>query len=337
MQLTKSKGMMIFCISIIILCAISKIYFDKQVGPVNSNNDKGIRVEIPMSASTTKIAKILEENHVINSDITFRILSRISKTDGKMQAGKYLLKENMSASEIINILVSGQTLKDTVRVTIPEGFEMKQIIDRLDKKGLINREKFIEIANYGNFDYEFLKDIPKGENRLEGFLFPDTYEIAKDATEKEIIVKMLNCFNNIFTDDYYKRAKELNMSVNEIITLASIIEREAKVDKERSLVASVFYNRIKKDMLLQSCATVQYALGERKSKLSNKDTEINSLYNTYKYSGMPPKPIASPGKLSIEAALYPKDSDYLYFVVSKNGEHHFSKTYKEHLKAKNGK
>ncbi|TCO79080.1 endolytic transglycosylase MltG [Marinisporobacter balticus] len=335
MKLSKSKAMKIFLLATIILCVGSKIYFDKQVGPVNSSNDQGIMVKIPKSASTTKIAKILKENNVINSDITFRILSKMAKTDGKMQAGEYLLKENMDAREIIDILVNGDTVKDMIKFTIPEGFELKQIIERLEGKGLINKDQFIEVANYGDFDYKFLKDIPKGENRLEGFLFPDTYEIANNATEKEIIVKMLNRFDDIFIDDYYKRVKELNMRINEIITLASIIEREAKLDKERPLVSGVFYNRIKKDMKFQSCATVQYVLGERKPKLSNKDIAIDSPYNTYKYYGLPPKPIASPGKPSIEAALYPKESEYLYFVVSKNGEHHFSKTYKEHLRAKN--
>jgi peptidoglycan lytic transglycosylase G len=148
---------------------------------------------------------------------------------------------------------------------------------------------------------------------------------------------MLNRFDQIFKDEYYDRVNNLGMSVNEVITLASIIEREAKVEKERPFVSSVFYNRIKSGMLLQSCATVQYVLGERKEKLTYQDIAIDSPYNTYKFEGLPPKPIASPGKPSIEAALYPAESEYLFFVVSKNGEHHFSKTYEEHLKAKNGK
>ncbi|QEK12114.1 endolytic transglycosylase MltG [Crassaminicella thermophila] len=336
MKSSLKNRMIIFIFSIVILLGGFKLYFDKQVGPVNANSDNEVTIEIPIGASTNKIAKILKEKNVVNNELAFRILSKLSKTDGKMQAGIYLLKVNMSANEIINTLVKGETIKDTVKFTIPEGFEFNQIVDRLETKGLINRDEFVRIANYGDFEYKFLRDVPKGQNRLEGYLFPDTYEVSKNASEREIIIKMLNRFDDIFVDTYYNRAKELNMSVNEIVTLASIIEKEAKLNKERALVSSVFYNRMKKGMYLQSCATVQYVLDKRKTKLSLKDLEVNSPYNTYKYYGLPPKPIASPGKASIEAALYPKDSDYLYFVVGKNGEHHFSKTYKEHLNAKNG-
>ncbi|QXM05983.1 endolytic transglycosylase MltG [Crassaminicella indica] len=335
MKSHKFKGI-IFLLIVVIALGVGKIYFEKKIEPVNESSDTLVMVQIPIGASTKQIANILYEKHVIKSELAFRILSKMSKSDGKMQAGNYSFKQSMSVDEIIKSLISGDTVKDTVKVTIPEGFEFKQIVKRLEEKGLINKDKFIKIANNEDFDYKFLKDIPKGKNRLEGFLFPDTYEIAKNDTEREIIIKMLNRFDDIFEDAYYKRAKELNMSVNDIITLASIIEREAKVDKERPIVSSVFHNRIRKKMPLQSCATVQYVLGERKAKLSFKDVETDSPYNTYKHAGLPPRPIASPGKASIEAALYPSETDYLYFVVSKNGEHHFSKTFKEHLNAKNG-
>ncbi|QZY57002.1 endolytic transglycosylase MltG [Crassaminicella profunda] len=335
MKLHKFKGIIFLLIMMLILGG-GKMYFNNSIGPVNVDSTDLIMVQIPTGASTKQIAKILDTNNIINSDLTFRILSKLSKADGKMKAGNYNFEKSMAADEIIKILVNGDTVKDTVKVTIPEGFELKQIAKRLEDEGLVNKIRFIEIAESEDFDYKFLKHIPKEKNRLEGFLFPDTYEISKNATEKEIIKKMLNRFDDIFVDNYCKRAEELNMTVNDIVTLASIIEREAKVDKERPIVASVFYNRMNIKMPLQSCATVQYVLGKRKARLSTKDTEIDSPYNTYKHNGLPPKPIASPGKASIEAALYPSETDYLYFVVSKNGEHHFSKTYKEHLKAKNG-
>ncbi|WP_129597693.1 endolytic transglycosylase MltG [Anaerophilus nitritogenes] len=312
-----------------------RFYFYQSIQPINVNSNREAMVIIPKGASTGNIANILKEQNLIQNSYTFRILSKWSSADGKMKAGTYLLKENMSAEEMIKILSNGETAKTTTNITIPEGFEFKQIVDRLEARGLINKNKFIEIANYEDFNYAFLKDIPKGENRLEGFLFPDTYEIGKEETEREIIIKMLDRFNNVFKDEYYKRSKEINMNINEVVTLASIIEREAKLDEERPIVSSVFHNRIKKKIKLQSCATVQYVLGERKVHLSNKDIAIDSLYNTYKYEGLPPKPIASSGEASIKAALYPKDTNYLYFVVSKNGAHHFSETYKEHLNAKN--
>lgn len=335
MKSSTSKRVIVFLLIILIGLIGSKIYFDSQVGPVNAYSNKDIMIEIVKGSSTAQIAKVLKKQQVIKNDWAFRMLSKISKADGKMKAGKYIFNTNMSANDIINILVQGDVVKDTIKFTIPEGFEFRQIVDRLYKKGLIDKEKFIEVANYGDFDYKFLKDIPKGENRLEGYLFPDTYEVSKNATEKELILKMLNRFDAIFDEAYYERASELNMSINQVITIASIIEREAKLDEERPIVSSVFHNRIQKGMLLQSCATVQYILGERKENLSLKDIEMDSPYNTYKYEGLPPKPIASPGKASIEAALYPEETDYLYFVVSKNGKHIFSKTYQEHLNAKN--
>ncbi|WZL71474.1 endolytic transglycosylase MltG [Clostridiaceae bacterium 35-E11] len=336
MKSSISKGMIIFLFIALVGFIGSKLYFDNQVGPVNADSNKNVMLEITKGSSTSQIAAVLKEEKVIKNDLAFRILSKIVKADGKMKAGKFLLNTSMSANDIIHILVQGDVVKDTIKFTIPEGFELRQIADRLYEKGLIDKEKFIEIANNGDFDYKFLKDIPKGENRLEGYLFPDTYEVSKDVTEKELIVKMLNRFDAVFEEAYYERTAELNMDINQIITIASIIEREAKLDEERSIVSSVFHNRIRKGMLLQSCATVQYILGERKENLSLKDIEIDSPYNTYKYEGLPPKPIASPGKASIEAALYPEKTDYLYFVVSKNGKHTFSKTYQEHLNAKNG-
>ena len=323
---------------ILILCigVTGKLYFDKQIEAVNNENSSKITVKIPRGSSTSKIANLLKQQDLIKNDLAFLILNKLLKTDGKIKAGTYELSGNMPAEDIIYKLVKGEVVNAATKFTIPEGFEFRQIVSRLEDLGLIDREEFLEIANHGDFSYEFLQNIPKGENRLEGFLFPDTYEVNKDITEKELIKKMLDRFNQIFEEQYYQRAIELDMSVNDIITLASIIEREAKLDNERALVSSVFHNRIQKNMLIQSCATIQYILGERKENLTYDDLAIDSLYNTYKYSGLPPKPIASPGKSSIIAALYPEESNYLYFVLNENGKHIFSKTYQEHLNAKNG-
>jgi UPF0755 protein len=311
------------------------LYYYQSIGPVNAQNQDVVVIEIPKGASTLKIAQILKENHLIKNDLSFRILSKLSKAEGKMQAGRYQMNKGMDATDIIESLIDGSALRDAVKFTIPEGFELRQIADRLENLGLINREEFINLANNGDFKYKFLEDIPKGENRLEGFLFPDTYEISKDATEKEILIKMLERFDAVFTEEDYQRTAELNMTVQEVITLASIIEREAQLETERPIISGIFHNRMNKGMLLQSCATVQYVLGERKVNLSLKDINIDSPYNTYKNIGLPPAPIASPGKASLEAALYPSETDYYYFVVKSDGEHSFSKTYEEHLKAKN--
>ncbi|WP_184308500.1 endolytic transglycosylase MltG [Anaerosolibacter carboniphilus] len=333
----KILRLMAILISLAIFLGIGGIiYYHQSIGPVNVQNGELVVIEIPKGASTLKIASILRENHLIKNDLSFRILSKLSKAEGKMQAGRYQMSTSMNAREIIDNLIKGSIFKDAAKFTIPEGFELKQIVDRLESLGLIDREKFMELVNNGDFQYEFLKEIPKGENRLEGFLFPDTYEIAKGATEEEILTKMLDRFDEIFTDDYYHRTKKLNMTIQEVVTLASIIEREAQLEKERPIISGIFHNRLNKGMLLQSCATVQYVLGERKANLSLKDIDIDSPYNTYKNIGLPPAPIASPGKASLEAALYPSETDYYYFVVKSDGEHSFSKTYEEHLRAKNG-
>ncbi|MBF8984785.1 endolytic transglycosylase MltG [Lutibacter sp. B2] len=334
----KSNTKIKFSVVIVLIFIMSigtRYYFELQTMPFDSNNHKKITVDIPIGASTIKIGEILEENEIIRDKKVFRISCKLKKAEGKMKAGKYILTKAMSTKEIIDVLVLGQVGYNYIKFTIPEGFEFRQIVERLESKGLIDKKRFIEVADYGDLDYYFLKDIPKGKNRLEGYLFPDTYEVSKDVTEEALIKMMLDRFNTIFNKEYQEQLKTINMSMKDVIIMASIIEREAKLDSERSVVASVFYNRITRKIKLQSCATVQYALEKRKTKLSNKDTRIDSLYNTYKYTGLPLGPIASPGKASIEAALFPQKTDYLYFVVSKDGKHHFSKTYKEHLNAKN--
>ena len=185
------------------------------------------------------------------------------------------------------------------------------------------------------YDYDFISQIPDREKKLEGYLFPDTYEIYKETSAEAIVDKLLSRFNNIFTKEYKNRAKELNMTIDQVVTLASIIEREAKLDSERKTISAVFHNRLKKKMLLQSCATVQYILKEQKEELTYKDLEIESPYNTYKHIGLPPGPIASPGLKAIEAALYPENTDYLYFFTKDDSSHVFSRTYNEHISAQN--
>lgn len=312
-------------------------YYNTLGLPVDVNDSKDIVVNIPKGSSTSKIANILEEKGLIRNELYFRYISRQRNIGQKYQAGDYKLNRSQSIDEIIEKLTSGDVYVETVKFTIPEGFELTQIVDRLvGVEDLnLNRDKLLDIMENGDFDFKFLNEIPKGEDRLEGYLFPDTYEVLKDANEKDIIVMMLNRFDRAFKEEYYERAQELNMSIEEVIVLASIIEREARVDSERPIISSVFHNRLKRDMLLQSCATIQYVLGERKEKLTYKDLEIESPYNTYMNVGLPPSPIASPGETSIKAALYPEDTSYLYFVAKGDGSHVFSKTYQGHLKAKN--
>lgn len=320
----------------ILLSLFSLFYYRASLRPVSA--DKALQpkeIAIPKGAGLKNIADILKKEGMIRDKFTFELYCKLNKKAGKIIAGKYYLGQYMSTGEIVNILASGKAQIDTVKFTIPEGYELRQIVDKLVEMGLVNREAFINSLNNGKYNYDFIKDIPDRENKLEGYLFPDTYEVYKDASPEDIINKMLERFSVIYNPDYQKRAKELNMTMDQVITLASIIEREAKLDSERSIISAVFQNRIKKHMLLQSCATVQYILKERKEVLSYKDVQIDSPYNTYKNPGLPPGPIASPGVKSIEAALYPADVDYLYFVANGDGSHVFSRTYEEHIDAQN--
>jgi len=187
----------------------------------------------------------------------------------------------------------------------------------------------MDYAQNGDFPYDYLPAAGSA-NRLEGFLFPNTYMIEKDWTQKEIIDMLLSEFNKVWSEKYQQRADELGKSVKEVVTMASMVEKEAKVANERPLIASVFYNRVNINMKLQSCATVQFILGVAKYPLLYSDLEIDSPYNTYIYYGLPPGPIASPGEASLTASLYPDDSDYLYFRAQKDGSHRFSRTLEEH-------
>lgn len=324
--------------SIIVIFLITISYIKISIAPMSKVNLIEKTVIIPIGSNTSDIARILKENGLIKNETIFKAYSKIEERSSRYKAGEYQLNTGMDQEKIMNQLEKGGKLKESVKFTIPEGFELKQIAERLESVGLTNKEKFIEIAsNTKKFEdeYSFLKGLPENST-LEGYLYPDTYEVFKDASEEDIIRKMLGGFDRVYTEDIKAKGKELNMDTNKIIIMASIIEREAVIEKERSIMSGVFHNRLNIDMPLQSCATVQYALGERKQVLSNQDVQIESIYNTYLNSGLPPLPISSPGIASIEAAVNPDDVDYLFFVrTGDDGSHTFTTTYNEHLKAKN--
>lgn len=317
---------------LILMLTLSGCSMDGMREAVDPDNTDEILVTVPSGATTTSIGEILIDYDLIQSKTVFKMAAKELEADGKMKAGDYLLSQSMTTDEIIEKLVFGDVEINTFSFTIPEGFELRQIVDRLEAEGLIDRATFEDELANGVFDYAFLE----GASSLEGYLFPDTYEMRTGATEHQIIDRMLQRFDEIFTDEYEARRQALNMSMNDLITLASIVEREAQAKEEFPVVSSVFHNRIEQGMLLQSCATVQYILGERKERLTYDDIAIENPFNTYINAGLPPAPIASPGKLAIESALYPDETEYLYFVVKKdgNGTHVFSKTLDEHNKAK---
>ncbi len=326
--------------ALLLTSAILWTGFNMMLLPVNSTSpEEKVMVNIPSGAGTLQIGKILAEEGVIHNAFVFRIYTRLSGLDKGFIAGSYELSPAADMKEIINKLITGEVYRDTEWFTIPEGFTVEQMADILSEGKLVEGGRFMEIVADPPQSlieqFPFLSEtIDSSGSRyaLEGYLFPDTYQISRGATAEEIILLMLRRMGEAIDEPFEKKARETGMTIHEIITLASIVEKEAAVAGERGLIASVFLNRLADNYLLQSCATVQYILGEVKPVLSTEDTQIESSYNTYLNPGLPPGPIAAPGEGSIKAVLYPEKSDYYYFVTKSDGsqEHYFSRTLQEH-------
>ncbi|MEW6607111.1 MAG: endolytic transglycosylase MltG [bacterium] len=280
---------------------------------------------IQKGLSAKNIAKNLEEEGIIKNQTVFLILAKISGASSRFKAGEYELNNRMKMTEIIERLKRGKTIIH--RLIIPEGYTLKDIANLLEKNGFANKYKFLNLC----YDPTFIDKLSINSSSLEGYLFPDTYFLHKGMDEEEIISLMVTRFNEVVK----KEIKD--DSIHKIITLASIIEKEAKIKEEYSIISAVFQNRLKMGMPLESCATVLYASGERKEWLSTQDTKIPSPYNTYLQPGLPQGPICNPGMTAIKAALSPADVDYLYFVSNGDGSHTFSKTGREHIFYKNNR
>lgn len=303
------------------------------VGPVclSPSHSQVVTVNINKGSTLREIGETLVDSKVIRNSRFFVYYGRLTGQDKEMQAGTYRISNTWSMKEIVDCISRGKVA--SYRLTIPEGYTVNQIEDLLVQKGIADRARF-QKAFKANYPFSFLADIPEtGPERLEGFLFPATYELRPGMSEEEIIKLMLQRFQTAFTPELQQRAKEMGLSVREVVTLASLVEREAKLEQERPQIAAVFLNRLQQGIRLESCATVQYILGKQKETLTNKDLQNPSPYNTYLHMGLPPSPIANPGLSSIKAVLYPADVDYLFFVARGDGSHHFSNTFREHQEA----
>lgn len=294
-----------------------------------SLDKESITITIGENPNSHSVAQTLKENHIIKYPWLFELMSNIKGADGKYYSDEFEIHKGSG----YNLLINGLTYADRYRttdITIPEGSTLKEITNIVAETGYITAEDFTAALNE-SYDYDFLQDIDR-ENPLEGYLFPDTYNISNQMSGSDIVKLMLDRFEQIFTDEYRAAAQEAGYDMDEIVTLASIIEAEAGSDADRPLVSSVFHNRLDSTTYpyLESCATVQYILGERKPILSNSDIQIDSPYNTYINKGLPIGPICSPGKASIEAALYPADTDYYFFQSDADGKIYYSETYDEH-------
>ena len=311
--------------------------------PVFVDEKDGVEFIIEKGANTTQIAKNLLDRGLIENESIFKLLSKINGFDGTYQSGTHIVSKTLSYDDMMQVLSSVPASR---QVTIPEGKTFKQVVDILFEKKIIkDKEKFIKVANTEKFDYSFLKDLPPRDNKLEGYLFPDTYEFDMNVSEIEIISKMLDNFDRKFKTDYRDRIANLkfDMTMDKVVIMASIIEKEAKDPDDRYLISGVIYNRLtNKDRTLRKLqvdATIQYimlkTMGAYKERLLYVDLEVDDPYNTYLYEGLPPGPICCPGEAAIKAALNPDNTEYLYYVAKGDaqGTHEFSKTFKEHQAA----
>lgn len=293
--------------------------------PFDSNNTEIYPVTVEQGSGTAAIGQVLYDNKIIGNVKAFRIVSKLHGNDGKYTAGTYGVSPSMSMVEIQEMIVNNDTMAHSF--TVVEGQTVEKIARNLENAGVLSYEEFMKEEEHGEFNYDFLKGSKNSMYRLEGYLFPDTYEFEVDADAHDVIKQMLDNF------EYNVDTKKIT---RKDLIVASIVEREAGIKEDMPLVASVVYNRLDIGMALQMDSIVSYILQEDKVNLTYNDIDVDSSYNPYKNKGLPPGPICCPGKEAINAALEPADSDYLYFVVSKDldGSAKFTDDYDQFLKDK---
>lgn len=285
-------------------------------------------VKISPGMTAVDIAQILYNKGVIKSVLHFKFVSKMHGYSTGFKAGRHVITGTLSVHEIARLLTQNPPSPPDIKVTVFEGLNIKETASILAKVANIDSSDFLKLAMDKNVAFQLGVD----NETFEGYLYPDTYFVRHNTKPLEMITRMTERFQSVFNDSLKKRASEIGMSVNEVVTLASIIETEAQLDEERPLISSVLHKRLKLGRPLEANPTIQYALGSKRRVLL-KDLDIDSPYNTYTNAGLPPGPIASPGRESIIAALYPAKTNYLYFMSDGRGGHIFSKSLNEHNRA----
>ncbi|MBE5772282.1 MAG: endolytic transglycosylase MltG [Clostridiales bacterium] len=312
--------------------------------PVDAQDQSYVTFEVASGNSLTRVANNLESQGLIRNRTVFKYYADFLGYGQKIQAGEYQVSKSMRMQDIMELLTTGDGNPITRNITIIPGWTIRDIADYLKAQGVIdNTEDFLAPCRTGQdyAAYYYIADVLKTDDvgsrlyTLEGYLAPDTYEIYTNATVADIIKKLLSQTEAVFKSEYHDRAAELGMTMDEVITLASMIEKEAKT-ADFARVSAVFHNRLKSNMTLGSDVTIKYISGVKRMSLTNEDLQINSPYNSYQYKGLPPGPICSPSAGAIHAALYPDEQfitdQYLYFCSKDpdTGELHFSRTLEEH-------
>lgn len=335
------KAVSIILVIVLLAAAVFGSLFLTEYLNTGSSDGETVVVEIPEGAAGRTMARILKENGLIRFQQTFLLRLRGSEYAGKLRSGTFELHKGMCIDDIIRTLATGGSTRDSITVTIPEGYSVEQIALRLEDAGLFSAEDFLNEVNKGSFEFDFLNEIPNNSNikyRLQGFLFPSTYNFYADATPREVINVLLREFEKQYNSISNKAS---GRSLYEIITEASLVEREAKLDKERATIAGVIENRLEDGMKLQIDAAVVYAISDGLydvERVLYKDLEVDSPYNVYANYGLPVGPICNPGLKSIEAAMNPESHDYFFYhtdEVAGDGSHIFTRSFGEHTSTMN--
>jgi UPF0755 protein len=306
--------------------------------PTPSASPEPIAVSVKAGEGVIEIGDALEDAGVIDSAIRFRVLVAFLGYEKMLQAGDYELEPDMPVLQVVYRMRRGIVSPNFV--TLIEGWRLEQIAEALDEQGIVSREEFLEAALAGNFDeFAFLRRLGP-QTLLEGYLLPATYFYRRSDTAEDLIQQMLAAMDKGFTEELRSEALDAGITMHGVLTLASIIEREAKVPEERPIMAQVFLKRLRLGTALEADPTVQYAVAEDpasveefgywKTQLTQEDLGVDSLYNTYRYGGLPPGPISAPRLASILAVIHPADTNYLFFVAKPDGSHAFAETFDEH-------
>ncbi|WP_315634521.1 endolytic transglycosylase MltG [Rossellomorea yichunensis] len=342
----KIVGLVILCLVIIIggTAIGGYLYVNSALKPVDPDNTKPVKVEIPIGSGVTSIGNILEEEGIVKNSTIFKYYVKFNNESG-FQAGSYDLTPSMTLNEIVNSLKTGKVMrKAEFKITIPEGLQLDQIAELIADKSPYKKEEIVDKLNDKKWIEQLKQEYPalitdeilKKEIKrpLEGYLYPATYPFyEKKPSLEAILMKMIAQTNEVLAQ-YEGAMADREYTAHELLTLSSLIEEEATEKADRGKISSVFYNRIEEGMPLQTDPTVLYALGKHKKRTVYKDLEVDSPYNTYKVKGLPPGPIANAGVSSIEAALEPEDTEYYYFLASANGSVYYSETLEEHNEKK---
>jgi len=331
MAKNRLKITVITFLSLIILFSGGGFLFFQKISsfvktPFNkAGNEKTFTVESGQSLAT--IARNLENESIISNQIYFKFFTKYLKAEKKIQAGEYILSAAATPEQILETFLKGRV--KLYRLTIPEGRNIEEIALLVEAADFCSKEQFIALCH----DSAFILSFGIKSTSLEGYLFPDTYFFPRQTACKAVITTMVMHFNHIFTEEWKEKAKAMGFSVHEIVTLASIIEKETGDALERPLISSVFHNRLKKNMRLETDPTVIYGIKNFDGNIKKSHLKMETPYNTYQIKGLPPGPITNPGALSLQAALEPAQTEYLFFVSKKDATHQFSKTIQAHNQA----